>query len=327
MGATTLYSRTEVAVRILAGEHLIIYRNHLLRITASWLDAHPGGTLALLHFVGRDATDEIDAYHSNSTMKMVQRFSIGRVELNGTLWEPFVPPVMAGWIRRVGKDGNHEWHSEAQATRPGDSDQNHYPSSEILLVNNGTNTPQPSVPTLSTITPPPSSLSPTIQAQYSKAYKELHERIVHSGLYKTHYVTGYGPEIMRYVILSGLSAYTYKHDWLMTSAVFLGLLWHQLAFSAHDLGHMGVTHNWVIDRILAIAISDFIGGLSIGWWVQVNTYFYDVQGNDLTLPPRITMFIIVRFPSPACILHIFIYNEMSWPKLSPTTHHSKYPPF
>jgi len=50
--------------------------------------------------------------------------------------------------------------------------------------------------------------------------------------------------------------------------VFLGLLWHQLTFTAHDLGHNGVTHNWVIDRILGVVIADLIGGLSIGWWVD-----------------------------------------------------------
>ncbi|KAF7784649.1 hypothetical protein Agabi119p4_814 [Agaricus bisporus var. burnettii] len=45
-------------------------------------------------------------------------------------------------------------------------------------------------------------------------------------------------------------------------------MWHQLVFTAHDLGHNGVTHNWTLDRLIAIVIADFIGGLSIGWWVD-----------------------------------------------------------
>lgn len=40
---------------------------------------HPGGPLALLHFVGRDATDEIEAYHPATTVLTMKRWAIGRV--------------------------------------------------------------------------------------------------------------------------------------------------------------------------------------------------------------------------------------------------------
>lgn len=260
MGATTLSTRQDVATRILAGDHLIIYHNLLLRIPQSWLDAHPGGSLALLHFVGRDATDEIEAYHSDDTLKMVKRFSIGRVELVENIWEPLVPPIMSGWVRKLNPDGKQEWYQEATAVRS--------PSSQILLVDKDI-TLQSHVPTLATLVPPPTHLSPKVQARHSTAYRQLHKRIVDANLYKTPYLTGYGPEVLRYILLAGISAYAYSHNWLITSAIFLGLMWHQLVFTAHDLGHMGVTHTWAIDRILAILIADFIGGLSIGWWVQV----------------------------------------------------------
>jgi len=48
----------------------------------------------------------------------------------------------------------------------------------------------------------------------------------------------------------------------------LGALWHQLVFTCHDLGHVGVTHSWHRDRLIAIFLTDFIGGISIGWWVN-----------------------------------------------------------
>ncbi|KAF9455095.1 delta 8-sphingoloid desaturase protein [Macrolepiota fuliginosa MF-IS2] len=266
MGQTTLWSRQDVVARILAGELLLIYQGLLLRIPQSWLDAHPGGSLALLHFVGRDATDEIEAYHSNDTLRMVKRFSIGRVDLVDDLWEPLVPPIMSGWVRRLNSDGKSEWYREAAAARSAENTQLS-PSSQILLVDKDL-TVQSHAPTLATLSPPPTDLSLKVQARHSKAYRELHKRIVDADLYKTPYITGYGPEVLRYTLLAGISAYAYSHNWLMTSAVFLGLTWHQLVFSAHDLGHMGVTHNWAVDRILAILIADFIGGLSIGWWVQ-----------------------------------------------------------
>ncbi|KAF8642336.1 hypothetical protein AX16_009605 [Volvariella volvacea WC 439] len=267
MGATKYWSRPEVVNRILQGEHLIIYNSHLLRIPPKWLDAHPGGALALLHFVGRDATDEIDAYHSDETIKLIQRYSVGHVELSEHGWDALVPPIMSGWVQRKTQEGKYEWYHEAEAVRF-EENSSSYPSSEILLVDKSLAVQSSSGPTLSTLIPPPSPLSPKIQAQHSRAYKELHKRIVDAGLYRTPYITGYGPEILRYVLLGSLSAYAYIHDWKIPSAFFLGLMWHQLVFSAHDLGHMGVTHNWTADRLLGILIADFIGGLSIGWWVQ-----------------------------------------------------------
>lgn len=267
MGATTLWTRDAVASRILAGETLIIYRDHLLRIPQSWLNAHPGGSLALLHFVGRDATDEIEAYHLDHTLTLIPRYSIGRVQLTEHGWVPLVPPVMTGWVRRLGPGGKQEWYQEAADARSlGNSEVS--PSSQILLVQKSDASSHSSAPSLSSLQPPPSSLSPEVQARHSKAYRALHKRIVDAGLYKTPYLTGYGPEVLRYTLLASVSAYAYHHNWLMTSAVFLGLFWHQLVFTAHDLGHMGVTHNWAVDRLLATLIADFIGGLSIGWWVQ-----------------------------------------------------------
>ncbi|KAF8807335.1 delta 8-sphingoloid desaturase protein [Phlegmacium glaucopus] len=267
MGDTTLWSRDVVANRILAGETLIIYQGHLLSIPPAWLDAHPGGNLALLHFVGRDATDEIEANHLDDTLKLVSRYSIGRVEFTEDGWEPLVPPIHRGWVRRPGQTGKQEWFKEATELVSNDGSE-FFPSSSILLVERDNHSQQPTAPTLASLQPFPSDLSLKVQTRQSKAYRELHKRITDAGLYKTRYISGYGPEIARYILLGCISAYAYSYNWIITSAVFLGLFWHQLVFSAHDLGHMGVTHNWVIDRMLATLITNFLGGLSIGWWVQ-----------------------------------------------------------
>ncbi|KAF9535401.1 delta 8-sphingoloid desaturase protein [Crepidotus variabilis] len=267
MGATRTWTRDAVAKRIIAGETLIIYHGHLLKIPQKWLDAHPGGALAFLHFVGRDASDEIEANHSEDTLKLIPKYSDGRVEMTNEGWLPLVPPIATGWVRRPGPNGKQEWHKEA-AEVYSNEDSKFYPSSSILLVEKDKATNQPSAPSLASLQLPPSDLSLKVQTRHSNAWSELHRRITDAGLYKTPYLTGYGPEVVRYLLLACASAYTYKHDWIITSAVFLGLLWHQLVFTAHDLGHMGVTHNWTIDRILATLIADFIGGLSIGWWVQ-----------------------------------------------------------
>lgn len=42
------------------GHAIVIFDEMVLRLD-SWLEKHPGGRLAILHMVGRDATDEIKA--------------------------------------------------------------------------------------------------------------------------------------------------------------------------------------------------------------------------------------------------------------------------
>jgi sphingolipid 8-(E)-desaturase len=278
---SAIWTREEVAKRILTGETLVIFNSQLLRIPSSWLDAHPGGSLAILHFVGRDATDEILAYHAEDTLKRLKPYAIGRVETGPEGWEPLVPPVMSGWVRKIGSNGKQEWYNEAGAVRSTENSVTS-PSSQILLVKDSLLHPASPAPTLSALLPPPSDLSLKVQYQHSAAYKALHKRITDAGLYKTPYLTGYGPEFARYVLLGSISAYAYSQNWLITSAVFLGLMWHQLVFTAHDLGHMGVTHNWAMDRILGILITDFLGGVSIGWWVDVSVWSIIDDGNRLT---------------------------------------------
>ncbi len=46
---------------IAEGHTIVIFEDVVLKLD-SWLHQHPGGRLAILHMVGRDATDEIKAY-------------------------------------------------------------------------------------------------------------------------------------------------------------------------------------------------------------------------------------------------------------------------
>ncbi|KAJ7872306.1 delta 8-sphingoloid desaturase protein [Mycena olivaceomarginata] len=250
---TTTWTRETVASEILVGAHLVIYHGLVLRIPTKWLDQHPGGSLCIQHFVGRDATDEIDSYHSDHVLELVRRYQVGTVALP---WKPLVPPVMSGWVRTK----SDTWYNEAGTIRSGSGTQ-------ILLVQkrreDATSTPDRAVLELGS-----SDLSAEDQARHSAAYKVLHRRVRDAGLYKTRYLTGHGPDVLRYALLASLSVYAYNHSWFLTSAVFLGLLWQQLTFIAHDLGHLGVTHNWIIDRILGTFIANWAGGVSIGWWVD-----------------------------------------------------------
>ena len=259
-----IWTRQDVETRILAGEFLVIRHGHVHRIPQQWLAAHPGGALAILHFVGRDASEEIDAYHSERTLQRMKHYVIARVELP---WVPFLPPVMSGWVRRTGPEGNQTWFREASAVNLSDS--------QILLVKSeGSNTNAPSP---SAIQPPPATLSQVLQQQHITAYRALHDRIKQAGLYDTPFISGYGPEILRYALFAAIAAAAYSFSYFFISAVSLGLLWHQLSFTAHDLGHCGVTHDWFWDRLLGIFVANLLGGISIGWWVDVSLFHTTVS--------------------------------------------------
>ena len=314
-----VWTRDEIASRILDGDNLVIYRDSLLRIPESWLQAHPGGALAILHFVGRDATDEIEAYHFDQTLNGRMRgYIIGGIERGpGGVWEPLVPPVAKGWVRKtwVGKGGREgTWVREADTRTK--ADDSTLLESEILLVSKHTNEKTGETPTLATLAPPPPLLSPDVQQRHSDAYRELHKRVTAARLYDTPFITGYGPEFIRYFAALALSTIAYKHGWFTTSAVFLGFVWHQMTFFVHDLGHMGVTHNWAIDRVIGILVADLFGGLSVGWWVSTSTA--PLLYRHLAPPLRliITTFIIVSLEmvgKPVTHFLLFSRHESSRP--------------
>lgn len=51
----------EIEGLVADGHLIVIYEDYALKLD-NWLDKHPGGHLAIHHVVGRDATDEINAY-------------------------------------------------------------------------------------------------------------------------------------------------------------------------------------------------------------------------------------------------------------------------
>lgn len=59
MNRDRLITRPAVESMIADGHTIVVYDGYVLRLD-SWLEQHPGGRLAILHMVGRDATDEIN---------------------------------------------------------------------------------------------------------------------------------------------------------------------------------------------------------------------------------------------------------------------------
>jgi delta8-fatty-acid desaturase len=58
-----LYSRRQIEGLIADGRSIIIIDQKVLKVDA-WLKYHPGGDKPINHMVGKDATDEVNAYVS-----------------------------------------------------------------------------------------------------------------------------------------------------------------------------------------------------------------------------------------------------------------------
>lgn len=291
-------TRGQIARLIAEGRKVVIVEGRVLKVDA-WLPFHPGGDKAILHMVGRDATNEVRAFHSAETQRFMHRYQIGRVEGQ---WKDFVPPIQGGTVSQfdegsetaeehgstahVDQESSEEEHSQEPSPL---FDPAEHPTTSLKRRNPRPRTASESSATsLDTLELDPSalpnekdsqsatdptqrdieifpSLDPLTQQSIIDKYRQLDDRIRAAGLYNCNY-TAYLYEFIRYATLALLSYYFLRQQTFSLSAICLGLLWHQLVFTVHDAGHMGITHNFHIDTCIGILISDFIGGLSVCWW-------------------------------------------------------------
>lgn len=70
-GRDNVLSRAEIEGMIAEGKLIIIVDDKVLRLDA-WIKFHPGGDMAIKHMVGKDATDEVNAYVPNKFPIMSQ---------------------------------------------------------------------------------------------------------------------------------------------------------------------------------------------------------------------------------------------------------------
>lgn len=240
MARDKILSREHIYDLIADGKHIVIYDQRVLRLD-SWMEKHPGGKLTIRHMVGRDATDEINAYHSSKVLKTMGAFQIGRIE---GVWVNFTPPIRGGIFLKEGEEkkielvagcGSLDFGSKA-IQQEVDRDLKLYPSVDIKT-----------------------------QHDIVLKYQDLHRRVKEAGHYNCRYIE-YAKEASRFCTLFLIFLVFLRYEWYLTSAVFLGLFWHQIMFTAHDAGHMGITSRFHIDTLIGIFVADFCCGLSIGWW-------------------------------------------------------------
>ncbi|CCU82607.1 putative fatty acid desaturase 3/putative delta 8-(E)-sphingolipid desaturase [Blumeria hordei DH14] len=284
------FSRRYIEGLISDGKTIIIFEGKVLKVDA-WLKFHPGGEKSILHMVGRDATDEINALHSAQTRKRMLNYCIGRIE---GPWKNFIPPIQGGTFRKYDDetiDTDEELqYSPSNFSRSSSSDILSQSSSvfddDDLNIRLRKKSPNSSYSSMSSLLDSPKdishmdyltkemidldlakypSLDPATQGEVVRKYRELLQKLHEEHLFDCNY-RSYAIEAGRYGVLLSAMLLCLHYGWYAISGIFLGLLWHQLVFTVHDAGHMGITHNFTIDTVIGILIADFIGGLSLGWW-------------------------------------------------------------
>ncbi|CUS23198.1 LAQU0S08e04280g1_1 [Lachancea quebecensis] len=308
-----ILERSEIEDRICRGEAIVIYDGNVLRLD-KWIKYHPGGDKAIHHMIGRDATDEMKAYHCDETVSTFLKWRVGRVSGR---WHNFLPPIQGGVFSSQENqessgsscEPKNEWRDvdtsdafqDISKTKQmcGEPDVKIYPK-----------IPQGVVPTLDlkrafekkVVTDPQDvtenydneqvrrdlstlpSLNAETQDWLSREYNEMHQDIIQAGLYKCNYFR-YAKELLRIGSLFGLSYFLLFHkNQKFWSAVSMGAAWQQLVFIAHDAGHIGITHNYQADNIIGMVIASWVGGLSLGWWKRNHNVHHLVTNDPIHDP-------------------------------------------
>ncbi|CUM67951.1 uncharacterized protein PRCAT00005664001 [Priceomyces carsonii] len=321
--SSKIIPRSRIIELISQGNAIVIYKKYVLNLT-SWLPKHPGGEKAVHHMIGRDATDEMNAYHSTEAINVFKNWKIGEIDY---YWENLLPPIQgATYTKAVQQSGSllevklddlltegseAELNSSASSINslefenkglgyPGGKVEATIPQNMLVLESNK----EDLFPVKSDVIIDPHlliqnydnklaqqdvlkmpALDYNTQQYLRDKYSDLHEILIKNGFYKCNYWS-YFRELVKISSLLLFSFSFLKLSYYKISAILLGMAWQQMTFIAHDAGHVSITHNYQIDNLFGMLISCWIGGLSLGWWKR-NHNVHHLITNDPVHDPDI----------------------------------------
>lgn len=202
-------SRPELATLITRGHLLVLHRRRVYRLN-SWSASHPGGVLSILHFVGRDASDELEAYHDDTIQETFKRFQVAEIEekswdeVKG--WKPLNPPLEAhvGWDNLPLDIWTHTESWQDGLAALGRRASKCSSSKECVQL--------PRVKP-EQLEPLPSMLDPAQQYAMSLEWGRLHERVKAQGLYDPTPFSNYRFELLRYTLFLTLALAFYFYGY------------------------------------------------------------------------------------------------------------------
>ncbi|KAG4441690.1 hypothetical protein IFR05_002824 [Cadophora sp. M221] len=298
----TVLCPVEINQLIDDGHAIVILDRKVLKLD-SWLQYHPGGDKCILHMVGRDASDEIVAFHPADVRKQMLRYQIGVLAKR---WENVLPPLQRGPNQPVEEtieieiDDGSETESLSSSTNLSDIfDTDHLaPGLTRRRIRTGSISSRSSVSDMETSAPEKIDILidndlPEISSETSDStapmdqekldeiadsFRTLIAKLEDRGLYNCNY-WAYMSDIARLTVIFSTMIFFLHNGWYVTSSIFMGGFWHQMVFIAHDAGHKGITHNYHIDTLIGMTIGNHLGGLSMGWWKRSHNIHHIVT-ND-----------------------------------------------
>ncbi|KAH7175151.1 fatty acid desaturase [Fusarium flagelliforme] len=255
------------------GDAIVILDRRVLKLN-SWLQYHPGGDKCILHMVGRDASDQIVAFHPEDVRMQILRYQIGVLV---DRWDNILPPIHRGPVEETVEidvdDGTGPGTLRNTCSNLFDGDRSS-PTLTRRRVRTGLISSQlTSEGTHSTLPMDQNNLD-----GIAASFHNLTTKLKCQGLYNCNY-WAYFSEVARITTIFAIMVYFLHKGWYVTSSVFMGAFWHQLVFIAHDAGHKGITHNYHIDTLIGMTVGNHLGGLSMGWWKRSHN-IHHVITND-----------------------------------------------
>ena len=231
-------------------------------------------------------------FHSADALERMDSYQIGRIDGQ---WLNFVPPIQGGKFRTLAEMEVEDDETSPEPSSPESSsdcscsetegadnynlrrrrirDRETTPPSSVSSTEDLARTKDKATAHLDAVTKEQidldiakyPSLDVVTQQEICWRYRVLYQKLIDEGLFQCNY-GAYAVESCRYALLCSGFLLFLQWGWYSISGMFLGMLWHQLVFTVHDAGHLGITHNFHVDTVIGILIADFIGGLSVGWW-------------------------------------------------------------
>ncbi|KAI9051214.1 hypothetical protein LZ554_005316 [Drepanopeziza brunnea f. sp. 'monogermtubi'] len=306
----TVLSPEHIHKLIDEGVAIVLLDRKVLKVPNGFLKHHPGGDNVIKHMVGRNAQDEIDAFHPKSVKREMLRYQVGIV---AEKWVNVTPPIQREQVAKEVKHANERAIRDAQQrTTTGelpefliqdDSSSDSASSSGASVFDDSLLSRYRSHASFASSRTSLSSADVSdvedekegngaeessdqkTLAEITDSFRELVAKLEGRGLYETPY-WAYAGDAFRVTLNFTIMLLLLRSGWYLTSAVFMGCFWHQLVFTAHDAGHRSITHDLHWDSMIGMTLGNYLGGLSLGWWKRAHN-IHHIVCNDPAHDPDI----------------------------------------
>jgi delta8-fatty-acid desaturase len=128
----------------------------------------------------------------------------------------------------------------------------------------------------------------SIHYECVKDFRRIREQLMQEGLFQTNYWWYFRKFLWQlFLFISAISCTLLSTNLYVNllGALLLGFFWQQVAFIGHDLCHNAVTHNRVVDTLIA-CVTTTLFGVSAEWWKRSHNTHHVVT-NSLEHDPDI----------------------------------------